>query len=771
MVKSLSCVSVVAILLGFTSAFAQSGDFTVCGRVVTAGGQPVAGATIIYANPAMQLSWDISTAEGMFGGPTSAVGLSAQNSNFTLHDDGAIAVDVFDITGKKVGSLTNADIAKGTYAVVPVSCRLAHATYMLRIKTKSQVVYRRLVNTGERRTSADGNWSASPGAPVVLAKKSSFIDTIRVGKTGYTPVYVPIQSYIDWVGNVTLAPIDVEATITSIMSSMTQLQKCGQLCMPMNSTANAATAATNFCGSVIAVGGALSGYTASTSADLFDGYQNATMGGSLKIPLLAAYDAVHGASAVPGATMFPQVLGMGAIQDTFLIQKAYRVTALEIRGSGCNWAFGLGASVVVRDDRWGRAYEASCETPERSQIMARHAVLGLQTTDLSLPTAIAACCKQFAGSGNTVNGVNAGTTAGPDSAARAINLPGYASALSAGVATIQPAFSSWCDGTPMHQNKPLLTDWLKTSNGFNGFVVGDYEGANPLATCMTAGIDLPMSPSAGLGIISTFNTLYGTSAARLDDAVRRILRVKAWMGLLNASPKYLTDRNLTSLIGSAAHRDVARACVRASCVLLKNSGATLPLPVSANVAIWGTGGDNIGIQCGGWTISWQGSSGTPTAGTSIKTGILAIGAGTISYIASPTDAGTSDYVVAVLSENPYAEQTLTDISLSGTEATASNSSVITQIAAAHAAGKKVVCILMAGRPLDISAVLPNCDAFIWACLPGTEGMGIAELLYAANFYKFTGKLPVTWPNSLADEPINDGDGKTGLFPYGFGLTD
>jgi beta-glucosidase len=293
---------------------------------------------------------------------------------------------------------------------------------------------------------------------------------------------------------------------------------------------------------------------------------------------------------------------------------------------------------------------------------------------------------------------------------------------------------------------------------------------------MDAGLDVPMAPGAGIGIINgnggvNFNAYYAGDQARYDDAVKRVLRVKYWMNLFSPG-QYLTDRRLTALVGCAEHRDVARACVRASMVLLKNANATLPMPKTANVAVWGQAGDDVGIQCGGWTVSWQGGAGGVAGATSIKAGMQAVGTGgTVSYVSSPSAVGNSDYIVAVLSENPYAETSFGNVAITGNDATGSNGNVITQIAAAHAAGKKVIGILIAGRALDISGVINNCDAFIWACLPGSEGKGVAELLYADQGYKFTGKLQVTWPNNANDEPINSGDGKTGLFAYGFGLSD
>jgi beta-glucosidase len=779
--KSVKFISLTVVtLLAYATVFAQSHDFSASGKVIIAGGQPVADATITYMNIGKRLSWDFSKTDGTFGGyPVHTVQPVQQNATITLLGEGPVSIDIFDLNGKKVGAVYNAKIEKGSYALEPITSKLSKSIYMLKIKAGDQVIYRKLVKAGIRSGSAVAYQLSSSNTPMVLAKKLAVIDSIRVGKTGYTTVYVPIQSYTDNVGNVTLTPVDIEGLVNAKFNQMTNLQRAGQLNMPITSSgALSPTALANAnCGSVFGGGGALASLSASGAADMIDGFQNAMMATTLKIPILAAYDFVHGASAVPGATFFPHNLGMGAIQDTVLIQKAFRVTAFEVRGAGCNWGFGP-CIAVIRDDRWGRAYEGFAETPELTQKMARNAVRGCQTTDLSLPTAYAACCKHFAGDGGTANGQDRGQTLGPDATARAIHLPGYTSAVAAGVATIMPSFSSWCDGVAMHQNSTLMTGWLKSTTagpGFQGFLVGDWD-AHSMPGSIDAGLDVPMASYGGIGYAGTINSSYtGTHVARFDDAVKRVLRVKAWMGMLDPAAKYLADRRLTALIGCAEHRDVARACVRASMVLLKNTNATLPMPKTANVAIWGTAGDNIGIQCGGWTVSWQGQvGGIPgDGGTTLRQGMQAVGTGgTISFVASPAAVGASDYIVAVVSEDPYAETTLPSIALVGSgKATTSNQNVITQVAAAHAAGKKVVGILIAGRPMDITALLPNCDAFVWASLPGSEGRGVAEMLYADQGYKFTGKLPVTWPNSVADEPINSGDGKTGLFAYGYGLSD
>ena len=770
-----------AALLAYSTAFGQSGDFTTKGRVMTAG-QPLGMVTVTYTNIDKRLSWDFSKSDGTFGGAIVSTINPAPQAKVTLPSDGMVTIDIFDMSGK-LASTVSGKLNKGTYTLQPLTAKLTQAMYALKIKVGNTVTYQKMLNTGLKSGGHTISLSSSK-EPMVLAKQLAAIDTVRIGKTGFTPVKIAIESYAADVGTVTLTPINIEAKVDSIFATMSQLDKCGQLAMPPNTNANATNSISNNIGSIFGGGGALLGSSAAASATYIDTIQKRMMTSSTrKIPIMAAYDMVHGASAVPGAVMLPHNLAMGAIQDTLLMQKAFRVMALEVRGSGLNWGFGP-CIAVIRDDRWGRAYEGFCETPERTQIMARHAVLGIQTTDLSLPMAYAACAKHFAGDGNTKNGTNTGVTEGPDNVARAINLPGYTAAVQAGVATIMPSFSSWCDGVHMHQNKTLLTGWLKSTTagpGFAGFLVGDYEAAWPLPTCSDAGVDVPMAPGTNFGIISTndaahnnnFNSLYNSgaaAAARIDDAVKRVLRVKCWMNLFSPE-QYMTDRRLTALVGCQAHRDVARACVRASQVLLKNANNVIPIPKGAKVAMVGDAANDMGIQCGGWTVSWQGQSGAIPGGggTTFYQGVQQVNTGGTVTLGSYTN---SDYVVAFFSETPYAETDFPSIALSGiAHSSTSNAAIITMVQAAHAAGKKVIGVLVAGRVLDITSVIDNCDAFVWSGLPGTEGKGLAEVLFADQGYKFTGKLPVTWPMNSAQEPINSGDNLVGRYPYAFGLTD
>jgi beta-glucosidase len=341
-----------------------------------------------------------------------------------------------------------------------------------------------------------------------------------------------------------------------------------------------------------------------------------------------------------------------------------------------------------------------------------------------------------------------------------------------------PSFSQWTDGTYMHCNSALLTTWLKTQQGFDGFVVGDWEAHSAcggISQSMAAGLDMPMAPSLGAGVNASipFN-------ARTQAACKSVLRIKYRMNLFN---QYNTDSRITSLVGSTEHRDAVGAAVRASLVLLKNSNSALPIPKTASVAVWGQGGNDVGIQCGGWTVSWQGSTGTPTPGTTIYQGVQSLCTGGTTYSSDGSNSGNASYIIAVLSENPYAETSFSSISLTsavgatgttspplGTDyATSTNASVINNIATAHAAGKKVIAVLMAGRPLDITGIISNCDAFVWASLPGTEGLGVAQVFFNDQGYHFSGKLPVSFPGSSTNyEPANGGAlyaAGTGINPF------
>jgi beta-glucosidase len=632
------------------------------------------------------------------------------------------------------------------------------------------------LNTGNGLRFSCNNALNATAPTAFLTKMHSAVDTIRIGKTGFAPAEIAISSYDENLQVVTLESVDIEGQVTSIFEAMSgdeRRAQCGMGTFPSDVVA----IVNKRLGSVFGGGGAFSGYNPSSAADFMDDVQNLMVSNTpRKVPILLAYDGVHGQDAMRGGTIFPHNMGLGAIQDSNLVMNAFRVAAMEMRGTGCNWTFAP-CVAVVRDDRWGRSYEGFSESPELSARMVRWAVLGLQTSDLSHPWNVAACTKHFAGDGGTIDGVNEGRTAGDDNSAAPIHLTPYLSAVAAGTATIMPSFSTWADGVTMHGNSKLMTGWLKqgyTVGGmagphFEGFIVGDYEAHNRaggITQSMNAGLDVPMAPSLGVNVVNSI-----ASGSRTDDACKRVLRVKAWMNLMN---QYSVDRRLTDLVGCAEHRAVARASVRASLVLLKNQNSALPIPKDASVHLCGPGANNVGLQCGGWTISWQGSSGNPTAGTTILQGAQAIAnaaGGTITNSNDGAIVGNAQYMVACLTEEPYAEKSFGHISLTTSPASAGNANTINNIKSAHAAGKTVIVVVMAGRILDLSPIVNDCDAIIWASLPGTEGDGISDMLYRDKpEYNFTGKLPFTWPIDLSQEPINEGDGKTGRYAFGFGLS-
>jgi beta-glucosidase len=431
---------------------------------------------------------------------------------------------------------------------------------------------------------------------------------------------------------------------------------------------------------------------------------------------------------------------------------------------------------VARNDRWGRTYESFGEKPDLPTMMATY-IDGLQGTSLNGPASVLATAKHFIGDGGTTNGTDQGNTQITEAELRATHLPPFQEAVRRGVGAVMISYNSW-NGVKDHGNQYLITTLLKGELGFSGFVVSDWNGidqidgqagftAAEVSQAINAGIDMVMVPTAWQQFITTLRGEVNNGhvpMSRIDDANRRILTKKFELGLFE---KPLTDRTYTPTVGSAAHRAIARQAVRESQVLLKNAGNILPLAKTNNkIFVAGKNADDIGNQSGGWTISWQGSSGATTTGTTILQGIrAAAGTGTtVTYNANGTGIDSSYKVaVAVVGETPYAEgagDRPGSMSLDSTD--------LSTISTLRAAGVPVVVVLVSGRPLDIASQLPNWNALLQAWLPGTEGNGVSDVLFGD--YAPTGKLPDTWMQSVSQQPINDGDGQTPLFPFGFGLT-
>jgi beta-glucosidase len=506
-----------------------------------------------------------------------------------------------------------------------------------------------------------------------------------------------------------------------------------------------------------------------TWAAMYDRYQSQALSTRLGIPILYGVDAVHGHGAVKGATIFPHNIGMGCTRDPAIVEAAARVTAREMAGTGVDWNFAP-CIAVARDERWGRTYESFGETAELAESLGAASVRGFEQA--SDGTAILACAKHFLADGGTLGGKDQGDARISEEELRAIHLPGYVAAIKAGVGSVMISYSTW-NGQHMHGNKRLITDVLKGELGFQGFVVTDWQAIDRMAPgdysqaidiAVNAGVDMVMVPNAYRDFLMRLKALVTAGRvpqARIDDAVRRILKQKVRFKLWE---RPFTEAALTAQIGAPAHREVARDAVRKSLVVLKNDKQTLPLRKEARVHLCGLRADNMGVQCGGWSVGWRGRRGDITPGTTIRKAIeKVVGGARIDYSENGAGAGNADVVVAVVGEDPYAEG-------SGDRA---KLELLPQdlalIEAVKRSGKPLVVVLISGRPIILGDVLDAATAVVAAWLPGTEGDGVADVLYGA--YKPTGKLSCSWPSNMSQVPINVGDPRYApLFPYGYGLS-
>jgi len=565
-----------------------------------------------------------------------------------------------------------------------------------------------------------------------------------------------------------------EEKIESLISQMTLEEKIGQMSqVDIRFIKKPEDIYIYGFGSILSGGGAHPPQNTSEAwAELYDSLQTLALKSRLKIPIIYGIDAVHGHNNVMGSVIFPHNIGLGAIRDPDLVKKAARITAIEVSATGIDWTFAP-CVAVTRDERWGRTYESFGEVPDLVSIMSRAAVEGYQGDNLSNITTVVACAKHFIGDGGTTNGVDRGNTEIDEKTLREIHLPPYKAAVDEGVATIMVSYSSW-NGTKCHASKYLITDLLKEEIGFKGIVVSDYAAIdqipgdyrNDIKTAINAGIDMVMIPDKYEEFISLLTDLVKKGEVpeeRINDAVRRILRVKFALGLFNDP---FSHRELLSKIGSDEHRQIARECVRKSIVLLKNENKILPLSkYLKRIHVSGKNANDIGNQCGGWTISWQGSSGDITEGTTIYEAIKkSVSDQTkITFSIDGLNAEGADVAIAVLGETPYAEMQgdRQDLHL--------DSKDLQTLENLKNSGVPIIVILVTGRPLIITEQLKYIDALLVAWLPGTEGEGVTDILFGD--YSPTGKLPISWPASMDQIPINIGDKNYNpLFKYGFGLS-
>jgi beta-glucosidase len=504
-----------------------------------------------------------------------------------------------------------------------------------------------------------------------------------------------------------------------------------------------------------------------------------------RIPILYGIDDVHGNSNVIGATIFPHNIGLGCTRNAGLVEKAGRITAIEVRATGIQWGFAP-CVTVPQDVRWGRTYEGFSESPGVVKVLGRAAVSGMQGSGLGDPLGIAACAKHFAGDGGTAFGTGLPTGKGSlhypldqgdtrlnDADFRRIHLQGYITAVQAGVATIMPSYSSW-NGVKCSASYVLLTEILKKEMGFKGFLISDYAAQKELPgnykqqieTTINAGMDMVMIPDNYPEFIRLLTELVREGRVpmqRIDDAVGRILRVKFAMGLMDPNRSQLADPALEKQLGSAEHRAVARQCVRESLVVLKNQHSVLPLAKGKRIHVAGKCADNIGNQCGGWTITWQGRSGETTKGTTILEAIRkAAGSANVTFSEDGAGVEGASVAVAVIGETPYAEMQgdRENLNLDPED--------VAVVERLKRSGLPLVVLLVSGRPMAIDDILPKADALVAAWLPGTEGDGVADVLFGQ--WKPTGKLSFTWPKGSSSSFHLGDPGYDTLFPFGYGIT-
>ncbi|KAA3473323.1 beta-glucosidase BoGH3B-like [Gossypium australe] len=580
-------------------------------------------------------------------------------------------------------------------------------------------------------------------------------------------------------------PIPVR--IQDLLDRMTLEEKIGQMVQIERKVASAEVMKEYFIGSVLSGGGSVPAPQASaeTWINMVNDFQRGSLSTRLGIPMIYGIDSVHGNNNVYKATIFPHNIG--------LVKKIGAATALETRATGIPYAFAP-CIAVCRDPRWGRCYESYSEDPQIVHDMT-DIIPGLQgdiPTDspkgvpfVAGKNNVVACSKHYVGDGGTTKGINENNTVIDWQGLLSIHMPAYYTSIMKGVSTVMISYSSW-NGIKMHANRELITGFLKNTLGFKGFVISDWEGLDRITypphanysysiqAGIHAGIDMVMVPYNykefidGLTVHVKNNVI---PMSRIDDAVRRILRVKFVMGLFE-NP--LADNSLVDQLGSQEHRELAREAVRKSLVLLKNGQSSnqplLPLPKkTSKILVAGSHADNLGYQCGGWTIEWQGFNGNNrTIGTTILAAInnTVDPSTNVVYKENPNaefvKSNNFSYAIVVVGEHPYAETDGDSMNLTIADP---GPTTIRNVCGAM----KCVVIIISGRPVVIEPYLASIDALVAAWLPGTEGQGVADVVFGD--YGFTGKLPRTWFKTVDQLPMNVGDPHYDpLYPFGFGIT-
>jgi beta-glucosidase len=587
-----------------------------------------------------------------------------------------------------------------------------------------------------------------------------------------------------------------EAFVEQLLAHMSLEDKVGQMIQADIASISPAELRTYKLGSILAGGNAAPGGNVRAEPqawlDLTDEYYRASLAATatshLPIPILFGIDAVHGHAKVVGATIFPHNAALGAAHDPELLRRIGRATAEEVAATGIDWTFAPTVA-VARDVRWGRSYESYSEAPELVAGYAAAMVTGLQgergTAQFMAPGHTLSSVKHFLGDGGTLGGRDQGDTVLPEADLSAVHGAGYPAAIKAGALIVMASYNSW-NGVKLHANHYLLTDVLKGRLGFNGFVVGDWNAQEEVPGCtkyrcaaaILAGVDMLMAPDSWRELFD--NTLAQVRSgeipqARIDDAVRRILRVKTIAGLFKRpAPKQRSDAGDFTRLGSAPHRALAREAVRKSLVLLKNDHGTLPLNPHARILVAGEAADSIGAQAGGWTIDWQGDHNDNRdfpGGTSIFGGIqaaVAAAGGSATLSKEGRFSEKPDAAIVVFGEAPYAEFEGDRENLEFSPNDAHDLQLIRRL---HGAGVPTVAVFLSGRPLWVNPQINASDAFVAAWLPGSEGEGVADVLFRGReHYDFTGRLAFSWPQTAMPVTFDAAGNVSGaLFPRGGGL--
>jgi beta-glucosidase len=757
----------------FVMAACAIAQADITGTVIDEAGAPIHNAVVTTRSLPSLLSnaRTLTDEKGVFVIDEASLGIkkSVQFKKDIISFNGKknVSIEILDLKGKVVKS-KSLDSNTGTYPI-------HNATKLTKGLSKGMYVI--AVNIDGKRTPISKIRTTS-NETEFLKKEAE--QSLVIRKAGFLPETLQVVTQKDY-GKITLKRDPIETKIDALMANMSLDDMVAQMTQAQATTVNCGGST---CGSALEGGG---NYTATFYSKAW----------SQTIPVAYGKDNVHGMGDVKNATIFPHNIGLGATRDSALVRKIGQAVAEEMWAAHIDLNFAP-AITVPQDERWGRTYEGFGETPELAASLGAAYVRGQQGDRYNAEWRVISTAKHFIGDGATDNGYDRGNATMTERDLREKYLPPYEAVVEQGVLSVMASFNQ-INGVHQHVDSARLTGILKTELGFDGFVIADWEGIENSTTpgaagdytgtvtgvsskdairnAINAGIDMAMVPQSATTFLSKMKSLVQAgqiSEDRVKDAVRRILRAKIRAGRIDNPNGPTAYAGISANIGSAEHRKIAREAVQKSLVILKNENV-LPLATTDQIFLTGSHANNTGLQCGGWTNGWQGSiTNNITGATSIQAGFDEVASG-----ARVTTADAAGTIVYVIGEVPYAEwygdfrngdfnnKIITEASYTGVSF-GTTDSYISQIKTWQAAGHKVAVVFITGRPLPITSLIETADAFVVAWLPGSEGAGVADVLFGK--VNPTGKLPHTWPKDASQIPINEGDGKTGLYPYGYGLT-